>query len=121
MTGVDDEHLGVVSSVVDVNRFFAALTTGRLITPDTWHKMSSSNPYDLGLLTAGDICPGTTHILISGGGGPYAISSAATADGRQQVSVAVVLPPAALDSTNIPALVVQMDEALRATTAALGS
>lgn len=112
---------GVISTVVDMNRFFAALTTGRLVTPSTWQQMSSSNPYDLGLRTAEDICPGAKHILVSGGGGPYAISSATTADGRQQVSVAMVLPPAALDSTNVPALVVQMDEALRATTAALCS
>lgn len=119
ITGSGDA--GIVSSVIDINRFLAALTTGRLVRADTWQHMAGSNPYDLGVETAENICPGTKHVLASGGGGPYAVHSATTTDGRQQVSVAMVLPPAPLDSTNIPPLVRQMEGALRATAAELCS
>jgi D-alanyl-D-alanine carboxypeptidase len=112
---------GIISSAVDVNRFFVALTTGRLVSPKTWQQMSGSNPYDLGTNTTEDICPGTKHVVVYGGGGPYAIGSIATTDGRQQVTAAMVLPPAPLDTTRVPALVLQLEQALRATAAALCS
>jgi D-alanyl-D-alanine carboxypeptidase len=112
---------GVLSSVMDVGKFLTALTTGRLVRPETWQQMTGAGSYDLGVQITEDICPNTAHVLASGGGGPYAILAAITADGQQQVSVAMVLPPAALDPINIPALVVQMEEGLRAAAGALCS
>jgi hypothetical protein len=62
-----------------------------------------------------DLCPGTRHVFVGGGGGPYAILSVSTPDGRQQVAAAMVLPPAQLETTRIPPLVIEMEDIVRST------
>ncbi|WP_338055938.1 serine hydrolase [Sinomonas gamaensis] len=109
---------GVLSTVVDMDRSLAALTTGKLLSQESWKLMAAGEPYEVGMYTA-DLCPVTRHVLASGGGGPYAILSAATEDGRQQVSVTMALPSSPLDSARVPALVQRMEEALHAKAAAM--
>lgn len=111
---------GIISTVEDLSRFMAALTTGRLIREDTWKSMVDATPFPLGgIRPRDDICPGTRHVFVSGGGGPYGVQSMSSADGRLQVTVAVVLPPRELGVTDAPPLVPEMEDAILQTAKSL--
>ncbi|MCA4135297.1 hypothetical protein [Arthrobacter sp. M4] len=45
---------GVVSTLIDVERFLATPTTGRLVNAGTWQQMTDSSAYDLGVQTTED-------------------------------------------------------------------
>jgi D-alanyl-D-alanine carboxypeptidase len=107
---------GVISTVEDLSRFVAALTTGRLIREETWKSMMEAEPFALGgIRPSDDICPGARHVFVSGGGGPYSVQSVSSSDGRQQVTVATVLPPRELNVTDAPPLVPEMEDAIQQT------
>ena len=74
--------------------------------------ISASEREDLLLLK--ELCPGSQHVLATGGGGPHAVISVGSEDGRQQASVAIAPPPSPLDSTRVPALLQRMEDALHA-------
>ncbi|MFF2842465.1 serine hydrolase domain-containing protein [Paenarthrobacter sp. NPDC057981] len=104
---------GIISTVEDINKFLAALTTGRLIREDTWKGMVEAVPFSLGGIRPSDgVCPGQRHIIVSGGGGPYSVQSISSLDGQQQVTVATVLPPGELNVTETPSLVREMEDAV---------
>lgn len=104
---------GVISTVEDLSRFLAALTTGRLIREDTWRGMIDAEPFSLGgIRPSDDVCPGTRHVFVSGGGGPYSVQSVSSLDGQQQVTVATVLPPRELNVADAPPLVPEMEDAV---------
>lgn len=107
---------GVISTVEDLSRFAASLTTGRFIREETWKSMIESEPFPLGgIRLSDDICPGTRHVFLSGGGGPYSVQSVSSLDGHQQVTVASVLPPRDLNVTDAPPLVPEMEDAIQET------
>ncbi|MDQ0672836.1 D-alanyl-D-alanine carboxypeptidase [Pseudarthrobacter siccitolerans] len=111
LTGSADS--GVISTVQDLSKFLAALTTGRLIREDTWNSMVEAEPFSLGGISPrDDICPGTHHVIASGGGGPYSVQSVSSSDGQRQVTVATVLPPRELNVTDAPPLVPEMEDAI---------
>ena len=104
---------GVISTVEDLSRFVAALTTGRLIREETWKSMMEAEPFPLGgIRPSDDICPGTRHVFVSGGGGPYSVQSVSSFDGQRQVTVATVLPPRELNVADAPPLVPEMEDAI---------
>lgn len=104
---------GVISPVEDLSGFAAELTTGRLISEDTWKTMAEATPFPLGgIRPSDDVCPGTRHIFVSGGGGPYSVQTLSAEDGQQQVTVATVLPPRELNVTDAPPLVPEMEDAI---------
>jgi D-alanyl-D-alanine carboxypeptidase len=104
---------GVISTVEDLSSFMAALTTGRLIHEETWKSMIEAEPFTLGgIRPRDDVCPGTRHVFVSGGGGPYSVQSVSSLDGHQQVTVATVLPPRELNVTDAPQLVPEMEDAI---------
>ena len=104
---------GVISSVEDLSRFVAALTTGQLIHGDTWKSMVEATPFPLGgIRPSDDNCRGTRHVFVSGGGGPYSVQSVSAEDGHQQVTVATVLPPRELNVTDAPPLLPEMEDAI---------
>jgi D-alanyl-D-alanine carboxypeptidase len=104
---------GIISTVEDLSRFMAALTTGRLIHQETWDSMIGAKPFSLGGISPReDICPGTLLISVAGGGGPYSVQSVASLDGQGQVTIAAVLPPSELNITDVPPLVPKMENAL---------
>lgn len=104
---------GVISTVEDLSKFVAALTTGRLIREETFKSMVEATPFPLGgIRPSGDVCPGARHVFLSGGGGPYSVQSVSSADGRQQVTVALVLPPRELNVTDAPLLATEMEDAI---------
>ncbi|MFF1254471.1 serine hydrolase domain-containing protein [Pseudarthrobacter sp. NPDC058329] len=104
---------GVISTVEDLSKFLAALTTGRLIREETWKSMIEAEPFPLGGINpSDDVCPGIRHVFVSGGGGPYSIQSVSSLDGQRQVTVAAVLPPQELNVTDAPPLVPEMEDAL---------
>ena len=104
---------GVISSVEDVSRFLAALTTGRLLREETWKSMIEAEPFPLGGINpSDDVCPGTRHVFVYGGGGPYSVQAVSSLDGQRQVTVATVLPPQELNVTDPPPLVPEMEDAM---------
>lgn len=104
---------GVISTVEDLSRFMAALTTGRLIREETWKSMIEAKPFSLGgIRPDDDICPGTRHVIMSGGGGPYGVQSVSSLDGQRQATVATVLPPRELNVADAPPLVPEMEDAI---------
>ncbi|MEV8132781.1 serine hydrolase domain-containing protein [Pseudarthrobacter oxydans] len=104
---------GVISTVEDLSKFLAALTTGRLIREETWKSMTEAEPFALGGINpSDDVCPGIRHVFVYGGGGPYTVQSVSSLDGQQQVTVATVLPPQELNVTDAPPLVPEMEDAM---------
>ena len=111
---------GVISTVEDLTRFLAALTTGQLLTEESWNRMIEAEPSSMGgIQLSDDICPGTRHVIMSGGGGPYSVQSIASEDGRQQVTMATVLPPRELKVADAPPLVPEMEDAILQTARSL--
>ena len=111
---------GIISTVEDMGRFVAALTTERLVGGETWQAMVADGPYSLGgFEVREEICPGTRHVAIAGGGGAYNIQSVSAFDGARQVTAAMALPPRELDTDALPPLVTDLDKAVRATATAM--
>jgi D-alanyl-D-alanine carboxypeptidase len=111
---------GVISTVEDLTRFLAALTTGQLLSEETWTSMMEAEPASLGgIRPSDDVCPGSRHVIMSGGGGPYSVQSIASEDGRQQVTMATVLPPRELKVADAPPLVPEMEDAILQTARSL--
>lgn len=111
---------GVISTVEDLSRFLAALTTGQLLAEDTWLSMIEAQPSSLGgIRPSDDVCPGSRHVIVSGGGGPYSVQSVASEDGEQQVTMATVLPPRELNVTDATPLVPEMEDAILQTARSL--
>jgi D-alanyl-D-alanine carboxypeptidase len=108
--------VGIISTVQDLSSFMAALAGGRLIRGDTWQTMTSGSPYTLGgLEVVEDLCRGVRHVIASGGGFPYAVQTASSTDGRQQVSIIMVPPPQELTSLDLPPFIPELQDAVRST------
>lgn len=111
---------GVISTVEDLSKFLAALTPGGLVREETWKSMINAEPFSLGgIRQRDDICPGTRHVIVSGGGGPYSVQSVSSLDGQRQVTVATVLSPRELNVTDAPPLVPEMENAILQTARSL--
>lgn len=86
---------GVISSVGDVNSFYAALMRGRLIGPSALKEMETINGanYGLGLQRWNDEC--TNGFYYGHGGSTLGFGgiSVSSADGSRQLSVGVAHPP----------------------------
>lgn len=106
---------GIISTVEDLSRFFAALTAGRLIREESWQTMVGDSSYTLGGMGINDLCSGPSHVMASGGGFPYAVLSASSRDGRQQISVAMIPPPTEIKSTDAPLFIPELEDAVRST------
>ncbi|MBH1933857.1 beta-lactamase family protein [Streptomyces sp. AV19] len=89
----------IVSTTADLNRFFRALSGGRLLPPHlwremtTWHEMGGERKdrrYGLGLESNAGYCPGEEPVRGHTGSVPgYNTYSFTTADGRRQVTLAI--------------------------------
>ncbi len=86
----------MVSTMEDLNRFYRALLTGRLLRPDLLAQMQTTVPFDIAKPQAGGYGLGIFWVPIScgrawghdGGVVGYRTQSYHSADGRRQVSVA---------------------------------
>lgn len=111
---------GVISTVEDISKFVAALTTGQLLPEESWKGMIEAEPSSMGgIQLSDDTCQGARHVIVSGGGGPYSIQSVASEDGQQQVTMATVLPPRELKVADAPPLVPEMEDAILQTARSL--
>lgn len=76
--------------------------------------MVGDTSYVLGGIAVDDVCSGASHVIASGGGFPYAVLSASSLDGRQQISVAMIPPPREIMSADAP-FIPEMEDAVWST------
>lgn len=89
----------IVSTTADLDRFFRALSGGRLLPAHLWREMTAwremgpdreGRRYGLGLESNSGYCPGEQPVLGHSGSVPgYNTFSFTTADGRRQVTLAI--------------------------------
>lgn len=88
---------GVVSTVQDMNTFYAALMQGKLLQPATVKEMQTpglAGFYGLGLWILNDTCTNNFFYGHPGDFPGYGTVSLTSADGTRQVTVALTYPPA---------------------------
>jgi D-alanyl-D-alanine carboxypeptidase len=91
---------GIISTVPDVNTFFAALAQGKLLKAKTVLEMYTLNQvdkeeeYGLGLQQRYDACSNNYYFGHVGDVPGYATVALTSTDGSRQVAMAVALPPA---------------------------
>jgi D-alanyl-D-alanine carboxypeptidase len=87
---------GAVSTVEEVNVFYRALLTGRLLSPGTVAQMTSmeSRFYGLGLRRWNDTCTNRFYFGHTGDIDGYGSISLTSGDGSRQLTLAVAYPPA---------------------------
>lgn len=80
---------GMISTVQDVNEFYAALLDGKLVGPELVKEMQSPNAseYGLGLAKWWDSCTGNYYYGHLGGGPGYASIAMISAEGARQLTV----------------------------------
>ncbi|MBU8866606.1 serine hydrolase domain-containing protein [Paenarthrobacter aromaticivorans] len=84
---------GMISSIPDINAFFAALTQGKLLKPRTFTEMQSPNQdYGLGLMKRYDPCSNNYYYGHSGVTLGYGTLALTSADGSRQIAIAVSRP-----------------------------
>ncbi|POH73578.1 serine hydrolase domain-containing protein [Arthrobacter glacialis] len=86
---------GVVSTVADVNTFYAALLGGQLLKPATVREMQQA-PFGMGLMRWVDVCGGF-YYGHGGEGAGYRTMALNSADGAGQVTIAITHPPESWD------------------------
>ncbi|WP_256069844.1 MULTISPECIES: serine hydrolase domain-containing protein [unclassified Streptomyces] len=105
---------GVVSTPADLDTFFRALATGRLLPAAQWAEMRRTVPYDdlpvppagtgggygLGLRTVPLTCGGTYYMHEGDGLGTYA-RPAVGADGRRAVTISLTTTTALIDQDKV--------------------
>ncbi|MEZ2391629.1 serine hydrolase domain-containing protein [bacterium RCC_150] len=106
---------GAVSSVGDLNAFYAALMRGRLLGPAALAEMKAVNEasYGLGLQRWNDDC---TNGFYYGHGGStlgFGEVSISSADGTRQLSVGIAYPPAEAENGPLDALTQPVSGKLR--------
>ena len=112
---------GVVSTLADVNTFYAALMEGRLLKPATVKQMQMApfGLYGMGLLRWVDICGGFYY----GHGGDWAgyrTVVLTSADAKRQIAMAITYPPESWDPADYrPANPLNVDAMHRAARTAL--
>jgi D-alanyl-D-alanine carboxypeptidase len=95
-SAVDSPAAGAVSTMVDLNDFFAALFQGKLISAtslDEMKKKPTLAPYALGVWTWPDGCTGGTRYEGRGGFWDYRTVVTASEDGTYEAAMTVVVPP----------------------------
>lgn len=91
---------GMISTVTDLNTFFAALAQGKLLKTETVVEMytlnhvSEEEEYGLGLQQRPDACTGNVYFGHVGDVPGYGTVALTSADGTRQVAMATALPPA---------------------------
>ncbi|MCO4252532.1 serine hydrolase domain-containing protein [Pseudarthrobacter raffinosi] len=91
---------GLVSTVGDVNTFYAALMDGRLLKPDTVKEMLlAPEGYGLGLDRWGDACEGGFYYGHAGDTAGYGTMALTTPDARRQLTINLAYPPGPLNLT----------------------
>ncbi|WP_329459936.1 serine hydrolase domain-containing protein [Streptomyces sp. NBC_01497] len=105
---------GVVSTPADLDTFFSALATGKLLPPAQWAEMRTTVPYDdlpvppagtqggygLGLRVIPLSCGGTYSMHEGDGLGVYG-RPAVSADGRRAVTLAITTTTALIDQDKV--------------------
>ncbi|HEY3483040.1 MAG TPA: serine hydrolase, partial [Streptomyces sp.] len=105
---------GVVSTPADLNTFFRALATGRLLPAEQWRQMRETVPYDdlpvppagrqggygLGLRQMPLTCGGVAYLHEGDGIGVYS-RPAVGDDGRRAVTVSVTTTTALIDQDKV--------------------
>ncbi|MDI5969746.1 serine hydrolase domain-containing protein [Streptomyces sp. SL13] len=105
---------GVVSTPADLDTFFRALATGKLLPPAQWAEMRTTVPYDdlpvppagtqggygLGLRVLPLSCGGTYYMHEGDGLGVYG-RPAVSADSRRAVTVAITTTTALIDQDKV--------------------
>lgn len=91
---------GLVSTVRDVNTFYAALMDGQLLKPDTVKEMLlAPEGYGLGLTRWASVCPGASYYGHAGDTAGYGTIALTTPDAKRQVAITLAYPPAPLNLT----------------------
>ncbi|MEW2518384.1 serine hydrolase domain-containing protein [Actinacidiphila alni] len=105
---------GVVSTPADLNTFFRALATGKLLPAEQWRQMRQTVPYDdlpvppagtqggygLGLRVVPLTCGGVSYLHEGDGFGVYS-RPAVSADGRRAVTVSITSTTAMIDQDKV--------------------
>ncbi|MGW0658053.1 serine hydrolase domain-containing protein [Streptodolium elevatio] len=107
---------GVVSTPADVNTFFRALASGRLLPAEQWEQMRATPPgangHGLGVQTVTLSCGGTYYTHMGDGLGVVS-RLGVTADGKRAVSLAITSTGARPDTAKLnAATAVAIDRAL---------
>lgn len=86
---------GVISTMSDVNGFFAALFRGQLLSGNSLQEMKKTGnvPYGLGILEWSEDCSGAPRYGGRGGFWDYRTIAMSSADGRYQAAMTVVPGP----------------------------
>ena len=110
---------GLVSSVGDLNTFYAALLQGRLVPAAMVTEMQSPHyaRYGLGIQRWNDTCTNNYYYGHTGDDVGYGTVSMSSADGSRQASVSLAYPPAPFSSTGngiVEELTDMVEEALNA-------
>lgn len=86
---------GVVSTMSEVNDFFAALFQGRLLTANSLEEMkkTGSAPFGLGVIKWSEDCTGAHRFGGRGGFWDYRTIALSSADGRYQATMTMVPVP----------------------------
>lgn len=87
---------GAVSTVEEVNRFYAALLQGRLLPPDSVTAMKGgySQYYGFALRRWNNTCNNRFYYGLPGDTDGYGMVAMTSEDGRSQLAMAVAYPPA---------------------------
>ncbi|MDQ0680382.1 D-alanyl-D-alanine carboxypeptidase [Arthrobacter pascens] len=86
---------GMISTVVDLNTFTAALIHGKLLKPSTVLEMLAPNQheYGLGLMKRRDACSNNSYVGHFGQVQGYVSVALTSADGSRQLAMALAYPP----------------------------
>ncbi|WP_397428001.1 serine hydrolase domain-containing protein [Pseudarthrobacter sulfonivorans] len=97
---IDDAAGGLVSTVGDLNTFYAALMDGRLVKPATVKEMLlAPRGYGLGLTRWASVCSGAFYYGHAGDTAGYGTIALTTPDARRQVTITLAYPPDPLNLT----------------------
>lgn len=108
--------VGMISTVADLNTFYAALVQGKLLKPETFDQLKGPvfTGFRLGVWSWNDTC---TNDFYYGGIGDlqgYGAVALTSADGTRQIAMALTYPPAPFVA-DIHPLVLEMAEAAEQT------
>jgi D-alanyl-D-alanine carboxypeptidase len=92
---IDSPAYGVISTVPEVNEFFAGLLGGRLVSDTALADMkkTDSSPYGLGIWRFSEDCKGSPRYGGLGGFWAYRTTAISSEDGRYQATLIQIPPP----------------------------
>lgn len=102
---VGNSAAGLVSTVGDINTFYAALLNGQLLKSETVKEMqvSPSGLYASGLFVGKDACTNRFYYGHRGDWAGYGTMAMISADGKRQLALTLAYPPGPFDtSANAP-------------------